>query len=163
MCFLFQLHSPLEICLCNPKHQQVLFRNGFLEFLIHSSRILTRSEHIWKSTKMTTISASIQPHSWIEPHPLSFHAKNNFLCVFYVVIWGQKSILKNRTPGLYWSRYGIWILLIVSAPTISSIQIRVFWATETLITSLERSKPLLMTQSKECFFLPSARIYLQSG
>ena len=54
-----------------------------------------------------TVSASIQPHSWIEPHPLSFNAKNYSLSVFYVVIWGQKSILKNRTPGLYWSRYGI--------------------------------------------------------
>ena len=52
------------------------------------------------------VSAPIQPHSWIKPHPLSFHAKNNFLCVFYMVIWGQKSVRKNRTPGLHSSRYG---------------------------------------------------------
>ena len=51
-------------------------------------------------------SASIQPHSWIEPHPLSFHAKSNFSFGFYVVIWCQKYILKNRNPGLYWSGYG---------------------------------------------------------
>lgn len=51
--------------------------------------------------ELNTVSAPIQPHSWIDPHPLSFHARNNFLCVFYVVILGQKSILKNRYPGLY--------------------------------------------------------------
>ena len=28
-----------------------------------------------------------------------YYRINNFLCVFYVVIWGQKCILKNRTPG----------------------------------------------------------------
>ena len=44
--------------------------------------------------------------SWIEPHPLRNHAKMQFLCVFYVTIWGQKPILKNRTPGLHSSRYG---------------------------------------------------------
>ena len=55
----------------------------------------------------TTVPAPLMPHSWIEPHPLRNHAKNNFLCVFYVVIWGQKSILKNKTLGLYWSGYGI--------------------------------------------------------
>ena len=42
-----------------------------------------------------TVSAPIQPHSWIEPHPLSFHAKDNFFIRFYVVIWGQKCILKE--------------------------------------------------------------------
>ena len=31
-----------------------------------------------------------------------------FLCVFYVTIWGQKLVLKNRTPGFKWSRYGKW-------------------------------------------------------
>ena len=45
---------------------------------------------------LSTVSASIQPHS----------QKNNFFCVFYVMIWDQKSILKNRTSGLYWSGYG---------------------------------------------------------
>ena len=45
--------------------------------------------------------------SWIEPHPLKNHAKMQFLCVFYVTIWGQKPILKNRTPGLHSSGYGI--------------------------------------------------------
>ena len=39
--------------------------------------------------------------SWVEPQPLCFHPKNNFLSVFYVVIRIQKSILKNRTPRLY--------------------------------------------------------------
>ena len=29
-----------------------------------------------------------------------------FLCVFYVTIWGQKSITKNENPALYSSRYG---------------------------------------------------------
>ena len=53
-----------------------------------------------------TISTWIQPHSWIEPHPLRIHAKSNFSCVFYVVIWGQKSVTKNKTPGLQSRRNG---------------------------------------------------------
>ena len=31
----------------------------------------------------------VQPHSWIEPHSLRIHAKNNFSCFFYVVIRGH--------------------------------------------------------------------------
>ena len=55
----------------------------------------------------TTVSAPFEPHSWIEPHPPRNHAKMQFLCVFYVTIWGQKPVLKNRTPGLKWRRYGM--------------------------------------------------------
>ena len=57
---------------------------------------------------MPTVSALFEPHSWIEPHPLRNrnHAKRQFLWVFYVTIWGQKPILKNRTPGLHSSGYG---------------------------------------------------------
>ena len=60
-----------------------------------------------------TVSAPFEPHSWIEPHPPRNHAKMQFLCVFYVTIWGQKLVLKNRTPGFIWSRYGIWFGLCI--------------------------------------------------
>ena len=40
-------------------------------------------------------------------HPLRIQARIKFLCVFYVTIRGQISIMKNRPPGLYSSQYGM--------------------------------------------------------
>ena len=36
--------------------------------------------------------------------PVRIHAKNYFLCVFYVAIWGQKFMMENRTQGFHSSQ-----------------------------------------------------------
>ena len=37
---------------------------------------------ILRAVWVNTVSAWIQPHSWIEPHPLRIHAKSNFYACF---------------------------------------------------------------------------------
>ena len=48
---------------------------------------------------LDTVLTLFEPHSWIKPHPPKNQAKLQFLCHFYVVIRGQKNVLKNRIPG----------------------------------------------------------------
>ena len=71
-------------------------------------------------SKVHTVSAWLQPHSWIEPHgmwkvlflgvflnkPPLFGLKVHFFKGFFELNPTQKSILKNTTPGLLSSGYG---------------------------------------------------------
>ena len=76
-----------------------------------SHAILLKKENLSKLE--STVLALFEPHSWIEPHPLRNHAKMQFLCVFYVTIWGQKPILKNISLGFKERRHGNWLYFLV--------------------------------------------------
>ena len=64
---------------------------------IHTFKMRPRSfaERFFVTYRIGSIKAPVL----ITTPPPQNHAKINFLCVFYVVILGQKSILKKRYPG----------------------------------------------------------------
>jgi len=58
----------------------------------------------WKSTRYRT--CANKGRSRLVAAPLTFQAKNRFLWLFHVVIWGLKTQFSNSVCGLYWRGYG---------------------------------------------------------
>ena len=80
-------------------------KRGDLDFLS------LNQSHVGRYLIPTTVSAWLQPHSWIEPQEIEkscFWSKSPLFEGFFELTPTQKPILKNRTLGLQSSGYGKW-------------------------------------------------------
>ena len=83
----YRQHSPMY---------WVAYKNQFLVF--HSSEIWNLVQ-IWGLRLLPNMMYPYRLQSWSQSHPLRNHTKSNFSCVFYVVIWVWKFILKIEHRG----------------------------------------------------------------